>query len=71
LPLGDAHFNDFLSRVKRLGEKKQYFFILVKNHTALLKKQHLSHITWNLTWNLSADVIVLGLACKIIDTKTE
>jgi|TARA_B110000285_G_C14768337_1_gene442822 hypothetical protein len=38
LPLGDAHFKDFLSRVKRLGEKKQYFFILVKIHTALLKK---------------------------------
>jgi hypothetical protein len=60
LPLGDAHFKDFLSRVKRLGEKKQYFFILVKNHTALLKKQHLSHITWN----LSADVIVLGLVVR-------
>jgi len=67
LPLGDAHFNDFFSRVKRLGEKKQYFFILVKNHTALLKKQHLSHITWN----LSADVIVLGTVCRIIDIKTE
>jgi hypothetical protein len=56
LPLGDAHFKDFLSLVKRLGEKKQYFFILVKNHTILLKKPLKRHIAWNLT----TDVIVLA-----------
>ena len=49
LPLGDAHCKDFFSRVKCLGEKKQYFFILVKNHTALLINMHQRHITWNLT----------------------
>ena len=56
LPLGDAHCKDFFSRVKCLGEKKQYFFILVKNHTILLKKPLKRHITWNLT----TDVIVLS-----------
>jgi len=35
LPLEEAHCKDFFSRVKCLGEKKQYFFRLVKNHTAL------------------------------------
>jgi len=35
LPLGDAHFNDFLSRVKRLGKNNQYFFMLIKNQPIL------------------------------------
>jgi hypothetical protein len=57
LPLGEAHFNDFLSHVKRLGEISQNFFILVKNYTTLVKIHRLSHITWNLI----AYVIVLVL----------
>jgi hypothetical protein len=57
LPLGEAHFNDFFSYVKRLGKIRQYFFILIKKHTTFVKNQRLSHFAWN----LSTDVIVLDI----------